>query len=341
MSTARREIKIPYALKSGEWIHISQVESGLKANCVCPCCNKILLAKKGNKVVHHFAHYEKVSCNPETVLHFIAKHFLYQKIQSHLARSLPLNVSWVCKFCKKKHEANLLRRATKACLEHDLGDCRPDIALLAEGDKPVAVIEIVVTHKPEESAVAFYQKNKIALVECDVLQGTDLELFQSSEVLNASRVDRCTSPRCKKCGNPFSDSGVLYLVHTPCRRCKKSMKVAFIRPSNYDFQGPKDFSEREVSLAQQHGVLLEKKFSQTLNKTYFANTCPHCKSWIGEHFLPDYIPNENDRNSDWDEFLIGNYCYHCNRSWPCRVQQIRQASKHDVPKDYSQLKLLC
>ena len=181
-------------------VYISQVENGLKANCVCPCCNKPLLAKKGTKVSHHFAHYEKADCQPETVLHFIAKNFLFQKIKKHLKSGLPLNVSWLCKFCERKHEANLLRRTKKAYLEYKLGDCKPDIALLTENDVPVAVVEIVVTHKPEDSAVAYYHQNKIAVVECDIVQGSDLELIQSNEILNASRVDQCTNPRCKQCG---------------------------------------------------------------------------------------------------------------------------------------------
>ena len=337
MPVNQREIKIPYAFKDGAWIHISQVENGLKANCICPCCNKSLLAKKGTKVTHHFAHYKKADCQPETVLHFIAKNFLFQKIKKHLESDLPLNVSWLCKICERKHEANLLRRAKKAYLEYKLGDCKPDIALLTENDVPVAVVEIVVTHKPEDSAVTYYQQNKIAVVECDIGQGSDLELIQSNEILNASRVDQCTNPRCKQCGNPFGDKIILFIVPQPCRRCERTMKVCFIR-SRYDFRGPKDFDEREVLIAQQNGAQLEKQFSQTINQAYFANTCSQCRRWIGEHYLLDCLPDKNDKNSEWEEFLIGYHCYHCERDWPCRVEKIRHIRQHELPQDDSQLK---
>lgn len=336
----QREIKIPYAIRNGEWIHISQVESGLKSNCVCPCCKKVLLAKKGLKNVHHFAHYKKVDCQPETVLHFIAKTFIHQKIERHLNNRLPLNISWLCKFCKNKHETNLLRRATKARLEYTKFEvCRPDIVLLTENDAPVAVIEIVVTHKPEDSAVAYYQQNKIALIECDVFQGSDLELIQSADGLNATRIDQCTNLKCKQCGNPFSDLIVMFLVPQACRRCKQTMKVCFVRPTEWDIRGPKNFSENEILIAHQNGALLEMKFSATANESYLANTCPHCRAWIGEFFLHDYLPNEFDKKSEWEEFLIGHRCDKCKRDWPCKIERIRELSQQGLSQDNSQLRL--
>ncbi len=46
---------LPYGWKDGYLIHISEVQRG-KTNLVCPYCEGILLAKKGKKLAHHFAH---------------------------------------------------------------------------------------------------------------------------------------------------------------------------------------------------------------------------------------------------------------------------------------------
>lgn len=42
--------------KSGKLVTVDQVEKGLACDCVCPECNMPLIAKKGNKLHHHFSH---------------------------------------------------------------------------------------------------------------------------------------------------------------------------------------------------------------------------------------------------------------------------------------------
>ena len=67
-------------MKNGQLIHISSVESGLKCTCICPSCGEHLIAKKGNKVVHHFAHKPNSECayGYQTSLHLLAKEILFE-----------------------------------------------------------------------------------------------------------------------------------------------------------------------------------------------------------------------------------------------------------------------
>ena len=51
-----------YAVKDGKVIHISAVESGLSCGCTCPACGESLVAKKGQKMMHHFAHKSGSDC---------------------------------------------------------------------------------------------------------------------------------------------------------------------------------------------------------------------------------------------------------------------------------------
>ena len=66
--------------ETGELVHISTVERGLSCNCVCPACGEDLVARKGTKMRHHFAHRgdvdgegSKCTTAGETVVHYLAK----------------------------------------------------------------------------------------------------------------------------------------------------------------------------------------------------------------------------------------------------------------------------
>jgi hypothetical protein len=50
--------KIPFGLKEGILVHVSDVASGLACGCVCPECNGKLQANKGKsgKGTHYFSH---------------------------------------------------------------------------------------------------------------------------------------------------------------------------------------------------------------------------------------------------------------------------------------------
>ena len=48
---------IRYGLQNGISKYIKDVENGLSCNCVCAGCGGILVARKGKKQTHHFAHY--------------------------------------------------------------------------------------------------------------------------------------------------------------------------------------------------------------------------------------------------------------------------------------------
>jgi len=66
--------------------HISEVKKGKKCQCRCPACGAKLIAKKGRRKKHHFAHYFVSECagGAETALHHYAKLLLLQKRQIKL-----------------------------------------------------------------------------------------------------------------------------------------------------------------------------------------------------------------------------------------------------------------
>lgn len=70
-----KTLNLTYALKDNSLVHISEVESGLQCGCKCPACGETLIARKGDKVIHHFAHKSTVECEfgYQTSLHLAAK----------------------------------------------------------------------------------------------------------------------------------------------------------------------------------------------------------------------------------------------------------------------------
>jgi hypothetical protein len=102
------------------------------------------------------------------------------KIRLSLRENRALNFEWDCQFCTEHHKGNLLKKISDVKLEYNLGKCQPDIALLDAHENVHAVIEVVVTHKPEEQAVKFYKDNDIILIE-HVLK-SDLDLLHQNKV---------------------------------------------------------------------------------------------------------------------------------------------------------------
>ena len=64
-----------YALSNGKLVSVEDVPAGLKCDCFCPACGEQLVAKKGQKMTHHFAHKAGTNCafGYQTSLHLLAK----------------------------------------------------------------------------------------------------------------------------------------------------------------------------------------------------------------------------------------------------------------------------
>jgi len=78
------------------------------------------------------------------------------------------------------------------------------------------------------------------------------------------------------------------ITEDQCRDCNAPMKIA-IGLMGGSFYGPERFTDQEIQFAKSKGVCLENKFSKTVDKTYLANICPKCGSFIGAFFVHDYL----------------------------------------------------
>lgn len=158
--------KLPFGLKDGKLVHISEVESGLKCECVCPSCHHPLVARKGKKTAHHFAHYKGEECENglETSLHLAAKEIL-EKHKKIVLPKVSLDLDFYTKSnWKLSEKTELIFDFVRIEAYHQ--GIIPDVLVYVQG-KPL-MIEITVTHKTGEEKIQKARKQGISILEIDL-----------------------------------------------------------------------------------------------------------------------------------------------------------------------------
>ncbi|MBD2058115.1 hypothetical protein H6F88_19210 [Oculatella sp. FACHB-28] len=290
---------------NGQLVRAADADKG--SIYLCPICNQELVLRRGKQKRPHFAHKVLTQdCTPETALHYSFKTLLTQKIQHHIDTNSPLEIRWLCEHCSRCHVGNLLKRAVRVELEYDLGVCKPDIALLDQTNRAIAVIEIVVTHKPEEKVLEYYQQNSITLVQYDLTSDENLQRLDHA-CLDPNYVALCLNPKCRHCKEYLYKKSLL-IIDGQCWKCSKSMKVAALTGEG-GYIGNEDLISSEIELANQRGANLVPRYSKTVRERYVANTCRNCASFVGNHYLfTDYIAMPHYPR---EEIEVGYYCPNC------------------------------
>lgn len=295
---------------------INAKDADKKGSYCCPDCKQPFVLRQGLKKRSHFAHKSiSPNCTPESALHYSFKTLLHNKIQYYLEQNLPLSIHWKCPICNDVHKGNLLKKATQVRLEHDLSICRPDIALLDKDGKTIAVIEIIVTHKPSVPTIEYYTKNKITPVFYVLKSDEDVDRL-NYDYLNPDNVDLCTNPKCSKCSHPMQKKQLI-IVDSSCWKCHSPMKVAAVQANNHIELN--SLSPSEIQIANDNGCFLKKQYSNIEKASYVANTCKKCNRFIGEHYLfSDYI---SDPDLDRQLIDIGYSCTYCDCDIDSKTQK--------------------
>ena len=183
------DIKLPYGLKDGVIIHISQAVQGLGCACVCPSCKEPLVARKGSVMAHHFAHYGGTQCESavETALHLASKQMLSERREIRLpAVEIKFNTyrDPMLVAPEQNYQLDEVRE------EYHTGTVVPDI-LAFVGGTPL-MIEIKVTHAVDEAKLAKIRDLGISVLEID-LSGTCRDF--SPEQLAKSLVEETSNKK--------------------------------------------------------------------------------------------------------------------------------------------------
>ena len=155
-------VKLPFgvSVESSRLLHISEVPRGLDCKCVCPGCEDLLVAKKGPKTAHHFAHNRSAKCprGLETAIHLFAKELIIAK-GAILLPSLEIEYRGVKRVIFGEHWAKL----DKVSSEFRLSNIIPDI-FAAVGEQQI-LIEIVVSNPCDATKIKKIKEIGVSTVE--------------------------------------------------------------------------------------------------------------------------------------------------------------------------------
>ena len=155
------EQKLHYALRNGQLVSIDNVERGLQCNCVCPSCGSALIARKGDKREHHFAHYGNTDCSGgvETALHLLAKQLICNTRTLYVPSPDNYNKGDIKTYLNSEMECR------------DYSTFIPDIVLKNETE--VLGIEILVTHAVDEDKTEKIRAAQLPTIEIDLSDQLD------------------------------------------------------------------------------------------------------------------------------------------------------------------------
>lgn len=158
-----------YGMRAGKLLFITDVARGLACECVCVCCGRPLIAKKGAIRRHHFSHIEITDCQgaAESVLHLLSKELLSE---------LDFVVIPPYEFVKQRDTkaGTLVRHQARVASggrvpvhgvkveEHEEGFI-PDI-IVESGSKSL-IVEVAVSHKVNRAKLRRIRKRDLPAIE--------------------------------------------------------------------------------------------------------------------------------------------------------------------------------
>ncbi len=176
-------IKLPYGLKDGVLVHIQDIqERGLACNCICSACGAMLVARKGNKKNHHFAHYKSPECKHavQTALHLAAKEIIAQEQKFTIPEFSKVTneeefFEDIDIYLDLPNKVQLISEKTydvhNVYLEKKVSDFVPDI-ILEIGQRKL-LVEIAVTHFIDENKYKKIVAEGISVIEIDLSEFKD------------------------------------------------------------------------------------------------------------------------------------------------------------------------
>jgi hypothetical protein len=157
-------LKLPFGLRDGHLCHVEDVPQGASCGCTCPGCDSPLIARKGRRVVHHFAH-ASTDCGRavETALHRAAK----EAIEASGELLLP---AVVLDFDSNKQPWTIaepkLVRPDSIRLESRVGGTVPDLVLTIGGRE--LLVELFVTHAVDYAKLAKIRELNLSVLEISI-----------------------------------------------------------------------------------------------------------------------------------------------------------------------------
>lgn len=216
----------------GNVVTVKSAERGRQY--VCPDCGGRLMFRNSGKTGKgsrrpHFAHIGdgEHPCTGESVLHAAFKEKAAALFRSLIEEKKPFPIEWKCSKCGADNKGNLLYMAASVDTEHDLGSCRPDVALLDENGTVVVALEVVVSHPPTEETLKYYKDHGIVLCRVDLdIENSDKYLADiAGTISHKGEISFCKNSSCIN-HNKNSVHRILYLS-SRCPSCHQERRLFY------------------------------------------------------------------------------------------------------------------
>lgn len=280
-----QELKVPLAITE-EGHLVAPVEAERGRTYCCPGCAGVVIFRKGEKVVAHFAHSVGTTCSQETILHKTAKELIKKTVLDWQAgKSTSPVLVRVCAVCRATSEQSLPNKVESAEVEVRVASGHVvDVALFVNGE-PQAAVEVRVTHavdaiKAQEIAIPFIELDGQAVIDNPKVWKPVQDGFKpfvckqcrdglSLLLSKAESIAKKTDIQLPKEYYRFS--------FCDCWKCGEEILV-FAWPG-------KDLHHSVPSEQYQKPKTIQLRYSKMAGTKYLANTCPYCNSIQGDFFL--------------------------------------------------------
>ena len=163
MGGSQQAVRFPVADLDGQlvWAVDAAGADERPVGLTCVGCGDPIVLRAGALNRPHFAHKSGASCGAgETALHRTAIRVLAESIVAAARARRPFPLEVECEPCQAMKVGNLAMRhdCDIACDQVLEDSIRPDLLIRSADGTPRTVIEVVVTHAPEEQAVTLYAR---------------------------------------------------------------------------------------------------------------------------------------------------------------------------------------
>jgi hypothetical protein len=167
--------QLAWVIVDGEPHHVSEFAAlppRRRPHARCPECGELLVLKLGEVRVHHAAHKPDspvcAATNPETALHLNLKYHIARELMAQAGRAIGVVTPCADAPCAETNvHAWPEARWTGVDVERRVGVehmRRPDIVVL-DGDRPVAAVEVLVSHAVDREKASALASLRIPWIE--------------------------------------------------------------------------------------------------------------------------------------------------------------------------------
>lgn len=275
-----RSFRVPYGLDVDGHL-VARQDAVRKRSYTCPACGVALVFRAGPRVSRNFAHRPSAACDGETALHRTAKLLIKQVVDEALTGGPPIELFASCAECRKEFEVGFpLARVDAAIVEARLPSGRVVDVLLVKDGAPRLGVEVLVSHRVDAA--------KASDLECPWIEVAGAEIAERPRRWQA-RAGKLRSQRCRKCRalNELRQERCELALRqaglecppgykaspVPCYRCGKLIPIFDWGAGGWTSRTPPEPRPRTVKWCP----------SRQAGKSYWANTCPHCRAMQGDH----------------------------------------------------------